>query len=261
MAKKSRVTKTRPVLRHWCQVTRIRARHRGLRNGQWGGGGGGGGDLSRYLRPCRQYTTRKSSPQGPRRSYLQLRFRNTLATYMGFPVTWLTGGGVGGGIAKVRRSPVKRTKLVREGGGFQKNRTLGFKWCFMYTLVWELKPELRTFVRFGRREGVSVKLILLVSLGFYELLRWPSACWVSNKNINQKSTEKSSTGSWHCSQNWVPHRQLAPHCARSTTETTPSLHAKPAKGYRRAEELTRHEKDTPCPDCHETTARAHKPSA
>ena len=32
-----------------------------------------------------------------------------------------------GTIAKVRRSPVKRTKFVWEGGGFRKNRTSGFK--------------------------------------------------------------------------------------------------------------------------------------
>ena len=34
------------------------------------------------------------------------------------------------GHRKARRSPVKRTKFVWEGGGFQKNRTLGLKWCF-----------------------------------------------------------------------------------------------------------------------------------
>ena len=50
---------------------------------------------------------------------------------------------------------MKRTKVVWEGGGFRKNRTSGFKWCFVYTLVWELKPDVRTFVRFGGREGVS----------------------------------------------------------------------------------------------------------
>ena len=57
-------------------------------------------------------------------------------------------GSKGPCIAKVRKSPVKRTKFVWEGGGFRKNRTSGFKWCFVYTLVWELKPEVRTFVRF-----------------------------------------------------------------------------------------------------------------
>ena len=50
-------------------------------------------------------------------------------------------------------------------GVFEKNRTLGFKWCFIYTLVWELKPEVGTFVRFGGREGVSSETDLFVSLG------------------------------------------------------------------------------------------------
>ena len=51
---------------------------------------------------------------------------------------------------------MKRTKFLWEGGEFEKkNRTLGFKWCFVYTFVLELKPEVRTFVRFGGREGVS----------------------------------------------------------------------------------------------------------
>ena len=54
-------------------------------------------------------------------------------------------------VAKVCRSPVKRTKFVWEGGVFRESHTLGFKWCFVYTLVWELKPEVRTFVCFGGR--------------------------------------------------------------------------------------------------------------
>ena len=45
------------------------------------------------------------------------------------------------------------------GGGFRKNRTLGFKWCFSYTLVIDLKPEVRTFVRFGEGRRFQVKLI------------------------------------------------------------------------------------------------------
>ena len=48
---------------------------------------------------------------------------------------------------------MKQTKFVW-GWGFRKNRTSGFKWCFVYTLVWELKPEeVRTFVRFGGGGG------------------------------------------------------------------------------------------------------------
>ena len=60
-------------------------------------------------------------------------------------------------------------------GVFEKNHTLGFKWCFAYTFVWELKPGVRTFVRFrgGGGGGVQVKLILFILLGFYKLLRWP----------------------------------------------------------------------------------------
>ena len=67
---------------------------------------------------------------------------------------------------------MKRIKFVSEGGSFQKKRTSGFKWCFVYTWFGELKPEVRTFVRFGGREGFQVKLVLFVSLGFCELLRW-----------------------------------------------------------------------------------------
>ena len=50
---------------------------------------------------------------------------------------------------------MKRTKFVWKGGGFGKNRTFGFNWGIVYILVSEMKPEVRTFVRFGGREGVS----------------------------------------------------------------------------------------------------------
>ena len=56
---------------------------------------------------------------------------------------------------KSSQKPSETNKIRLGGWGFSKNRTSGFKWCFVYTLVWELKPEVRTFVRFGGREGVS----------------------------------------------------------------------------------------------------------
>ena len=53
-----------------------------------------------------------------------------------------------GAIAKVHRSPAKRTKLVwGSGWGFAKNPTLGFEWSFVHAGL-RKKPELRTFNRF-----------------------------------------------------------------------------------------------------------------
>ena len=74
-----------------------------------------------------------------------------------------------GARAEVYRSPVKRTKFA--GGQGSQNHSLGFK--YLYTLNRELKPEVRASVRFGG--GVQIKLILFVSLGFCELLRWTLA--------------------------------------------------------------------------------------
>ena len=67
-------------------------------------------------------------------------------------------------------------------GVFEKNRTLGFKWCFVYKLVFAWSAN---FVRFEGKEGFQVKLILFVSLGFCELLRWPLTCmcWYSGLQI------------------------------------------------------------------------------
>ena len=70
--------------------------------------------------------------------------------------------------------------------GCRKNRTSGFKWCFVYTLDWELKPEVRTFVRFGRGGGVQVKLTLFVLLGFCEILR----CALNQRTPGKKAEEK-----------------------------------------------------------------------
>ena len=56
---------------------------------------------------------------------------------------------------KSSQKPSETNKIHLAGGGFRRNSTLGFKWCFVYTLVWELKPEVRTSVHFEGREGVS----------------------------------------------------------------------------------------------------------
>ena len=69
------------------------------------------------------------------------------------------------GHRKISQKPSETNKIRLGGGGFRKNCTLGFKWYFVYILVSELKPEVRTFVCFGGREEVSSEIILFVSLG------------------------------------------------------------------------------------------------
>ena len=59
------------------------------------------------------------------------------------------------------------------GGGVHKKKHFRLQIVFVYTLVCELKPEVRTLFVSGRGLGFRVKLILFVSLGFCELLRWP----------------------------------------------------------------------------------------
>ena len=71
---------------------------------------------------------------------------------------------------KVQISPAKQTKFVR-GGGFCKNHAWCFKWSFAHTMVWQLKPEMRTFVCLRGGRELQVKPILFVSLSFFELLQ------------------------------------------------------------------------------------------
>ena len=61
------------------------------------------------------------------------------------------------GHRKSSQKPSEMNKVLfcGGGGGGRKNHTLVLKWSFINTLVWDLKPEVRTFVLFGGREGLE----------------------------------------------------------------------------------------------------------
>ena len=74
-----------------------------------------------------------------------------------------------------KNSQPSETNKIRLGGwGFLKKSHFRFQMVFWIQIGLSLKCEL-LFVSKGRR-GFQVKLILFVSLGFCELLRWPLTC-------------------------------------------------------------------------------------
>ena len=126
----------------------------------------------------------------------------------------------------MHRRPVKEKYLFGwEGPGFRKNHTWGVQCSFVYTLVWELKPDVQTFCFFGvgggggGRQGFQVKLICsfrLASANFCDgpwnlgcsMIYLPGGLKLPNIDRRPFSSSKSmgvilnscgaANGSWHC---------------------------------------------------------------
>ena len=56
------------------------------------------------------------------------------------------------------------------GRGYRKNHTSGFEWSLLYTLVWELRPELRALARFEGGGGVSSETSFVCITGLLHTL-------------------------------------------------------------------------------------------